>query len=149
MKGCGFSHTKGNGYGVTAIGFTQEHSRQMRMRCEHIKRECNWNLRLCSFCHGLLFGLINRNRNSRVQNERLRLARNSFHGEGAVMKRATHQSMCSTCARHQPHVGAGRADIFWLGTREQRKRSGVVLFLVPWFRSTRRQDSSMIQRRKR
>ena len=41
MKGCTFSRTKGNGYGDT--GFTQEHSRQMRMRCEHIKRECKWS----------------------------------------------------------------------------------------------------------
>ena len=57
--------------------------------------------------------------------------------------------MCSTCARHQPHLGAGRADFFGLGKCVQRKRSGVVLFLVPWFRSTRRQDSSRIQRRKR
>ena len=74
----------------------------------------------------------------------------------AKAQRATHRSMCSTsrtCARHQPHVGAGRADFFWLGTRVQRKRSGVGLFDVPRavvsLDQIRRQDSSMNQRRKR
>ena len=49
MKGCSLSRTKGNGYGVTAPGFTQEHSREMCMRCEHIKRECKWRLSIVDF----------------------------------------------------------------------------------------------------
>ena len=49
MKGCSLSRTQGNGYGVTAPGFTQEHPRQMRMRCEHIKRECKWSLSIVDF----------------------------------------------------------------------------------------------------
>ena len=49
MQGCSPSRTKGNGYGVTAPGFTQEHFRQMCMRCEHIKRECNWRPSIFDF----------------------------------------------------------------------------------------------------
>ena len=49
MKGCSLSRTKGYGDGVTAPGFTQEHSRQMRMRCERTKRECKWSLNIVDF----------------------------------------------------------------------------------------------------
>ena len=49
MKGYSLSCTNGDGYGVTAPGFTQEHSRQMCMRCEHIKRECKWSLSIVDF----------------------------------------------------------------------------------------------------